>query len=85
MNVRWLIRAYSVEVRSNESVDELGELALDVVHAVAEVHDLQARLLMDGLHIRGHRVGVVEEERVGRELGDVLGDLDEHRSRAQEP
>ena len=66
-------------------VDELGELALDVVHAVAEADDVEPGLLVDGLHVGGHRVGVVEEERVGRELGDVVGDLDEHRGRAQQP
>ena len=68
-----------------EIAQDIAELALDVVHAVAEAHHVEARLLVDRLHIGGHRVGVVEEERVGRELGDVLGDLDEHRSRAQEP
>ncbi len=54
--------------------EQLGQLAFDVEDAVAQADDGHAGRLAYGPAVGGQGVGKVEEEGVGAEALDVLGD-----------
>ncbi|MDG0792698.1 hypothetical protein OMP38_18810 [Cohnella ginsengisoli] len=63
--------------------ERFGDLLVAMLHAVAQADDPDAAGAPDGPRIHRHRVGIVEQQRVRRELPHVLGDVEQHRDRAK--
>ena len=82
-NGRWFTPADLQREVEEAHVEQQAQQELGDGDLVAEPDGLERGLPGEGPADRGHRVGEVQHPRVGTELLDVAGDVEEHRDVAQ--